>query len=294
LILDKEGNLYGATGTGGAYDAGTVFTISPSGVEKVLYNFTGGNDGGGPGGPLVFDKAGNIYSATKGGGAYAYGTVFKLTPSGEETVLYSFTGGADGGGPNGGLAIDSKDNLYGTAFEGGEHFGLCAPYCGVVFSVSSSGTETVLYAFDGQEMEGFGPTSGLVRDKAGNLYGTTEQGGANDEGALYEVTPSGSESVLFSFGTGSDGYYPDAPLILDKNGYLYGTTSLNYGDGPLHYGVIFELIDTWDYIVLYSFQPPPDGLYPQTALTFGTKGRLYGTTSQGGVYGYGTVFELTP
>jgi uncharacterized repeat protein (TIGR03803 family) len=295
LILDKEGNLYGTTGSGGAYDAGTVFTVSPSGVEKVLYNFTGGSDGDGPRGALVLDKEGNLYGATSQGGAYPYsGTVFKLSPSGDERVLYNFTGGADGGNPNGGLVIDTKDNLYGTTFQGGVG-GLCAPDCGVVFSVSSSGTETVLYAFDGQELQGFGPTTGLVRDKAGNLYGTTFEGGADDRGVVYEVTPSGSESVLLSFDIGNFGYSPEAPLILDKDGNLYGTTT--YSAYPTcDCGGVFELIDTWDYVPLYQFQNEyhPDGAFPVTGLTFGTKGRLYGTTSKGGVYGYGTVFELTP
>jgi uncharacterized repeat protein (TIGR03803 family) len=187
LIPDRMGNLYGAATCGGTSHVGAIFKLSPAGQETVLYNFTGGDDGAIPIGPLVRDSAGNLYGVTESGGASGQGVVFKLDPSGQETVLYAFTGGADGAVPTASLTRDASGNLYGTTFLGGT-FG-----AGVLFKVSPTGTETVLYTFTG------GPDGGnpfgavLVRDSSGNLYGTTGGGGSTaclfGCGVVFKLTP---------------------------------------------------------------------------------------------------------
>ena len=296
LVTDKKGNLYGGTQAGGAYNAGVVFVISPSGIASVLYSFTGGSDGSVALGPLIFDKAGNLYGVA-GGGATEQGLIFKLSPSGIETVLYTFSGREDGGTPNGGLVFDPKGNIYGTTQAGGTGTQCFGGACGVVFELSPSGVEKVLHNFDGAVLDGFNPLSGLVRDKEGNLYGTTWLGGPNDLGIVYEVTPSGVETVLNFFVKGSSGYYPIAPLLLDKIGNLYGTASFS-AYPTCSCGVVFQVpaANPYEELTVYRFQNEyhPDGAFPVTGLTWGTKGRLYGTTSQGGISNFGAVFELTP
>ncbi len=181
LISDVTGNLYGTTGYGGAYGFGTVFKLDPSGNETVLYSFSGGSDGAAPITELIRDAIGNLYGTTSGGGAYGWGTIFKLDPSGNETVLYSFTGGQDGKFPYGAL-LWSEGNFYGTTSDGGA-FGL-----GTVFKLDPSGNQTVLYSFKGAG-DGALPYSGLIRDAAGNLYGTAAYGGVYGCGTVFRVTP---------------------------------------------------------------------------------------------------------
>jgi uncharacterized repeat protein (TIGR03803 family) len=193
LILDAEGNLYGTTSQGGVYGYGTVFELSATGTETVLYSFTGGADGGFPLAGLVRDANGNLYGTTYEGGAYGfgdmgYGTVFELSQAGKETVLYSFTGGADGGNPQGGLVRDKQGNLYGTTVGGGVPGCVVDMGCGVVFEVAADGTEQSLYGFTGGA-DGANPIAGLVLDKKGNLYGTTELGGASGFGTVFKVVP---------------------------------------------------------------------------------------------------------
>jgi len=233
LILDKAGNLYGTGHGGGTFEYGVVFEFSASGTESVLYSFTGGTDGGRPYAGVVQDKLGNFYGTTLQGGAFGLGTVYKLTPSGTETVLHSFAGGSDGTTPYGGVILDSKGNLYGTTTEGGP------ANAGIVFKISPSGSETVLYTFAGGS-DGANPTVALVRDKAGNLYGTTYNGGngnGSGDGTVFEISPTGVHTVLYTFTGGADGAVPDAGLILDKHGNLYGTTL----GGGIGFGVVYEL-----------------------------------------------------
>jgi uncharacterized repeat protein (TIGR03803 family) len=218
LIADKKGNLYGTTSAGGTDNAGTVFKVAPDGTETVLYSFTGGSDGGAPAAGLIADKAGNFYGTTPQGGANNWGTVFEFATDGTETVLYSFTGGHDGGYPLAGVIADKAGNLYGTTENGGKG------HVGTVFELATDGTESVLHAFSLRNNDGKYPSAGLVADKAGNLYGTTPAGGKYDDGAVFEVTPAGAETVLYSFAGGSDGAFPYAGLTLDKAGNLYGTT----------------------------------------------------------------------
>jgi uncharacterized repeat protein (TIGR03803 family) len=281
LILDSAGNFYGTCSGGGTAGAGVVFKLTPSGQETVLYSFTGGNDGGYPNAAVVFDSAGNLYGTTTGGGTAGGGVVFKLTPNGQQIVLYSFTFGADGGYPDSSVILDSTGNLYGTTLYGGASFG------GVVYKVSPAGQETVLHNFTGNA-DGANPAAGVVSDSAGNLYGTASGGGVAGAGNVYKLDPSGNETVLYSF-PGSDGSVPTAPLIEDAAGNLYGTAS---GGGAVGAGVVFKLSSTGGETILYSFSGKVDGANPQAGLIMDPAGNLYGTTSGGGTSGTGVVFKL--
>jgi len=237
LIADAKGNLYGTTSAGGADNAGTVFAIAAGGTETVLYSFGSGTDGAEPLGGLLADKAGNLYGTTFAGGTRNAGTIFEIAPGGTETVLYSFTGKADGGYPTAGLIADKSGNLYGTTESGGEG------RVGTIFEYAAGGAESVLHAFSEKEGDGEYPWASLVMDKAGNLYGTTAGGGKYNAGAVFEVSPQGAETLVYSFAGGSDGADPVAPLIMDKAGNLYGTTQMG-GTGTAcenGCGTIFEI-----------------------------------------------------
>jgi uncharacterized repeat protein (TIGR03803 family) len=317
LILDKQGNLYGTTEQGGEYGVGEVFMLSPPAkkhgawMESVLYSFgRQSGDGVSPYDSLVMDKEGNLYGTTNEGGPNNFGTVFKLSAEGggawTETVLYGFGGTPhDGSLPFAGLIMDKEGNLYGTTYGGG------ASNVGTVFELSppvkkgGAWTETVLYGFGGVPHDGSHPYAGLVIDKAGNLYGTTEQGGAYGFGTVCKLSPptekggAWTETVLYSFGSQSgDGVNPWDSLVMDKKGNLYGTTS---GGGAYVYGEVFKLSPPaqesgdWAETLLYSFGSYSiDGQYPFDSLLMDKKGNLYGTTTGGGKYGSGTVFELSP
>ena len=251
VVFDAAGNLYGTTTRGGAFGFGTVFELSPSPggtwTYTVLYSFTGTTDGAFPFGGVIFDAAGNLYGATELGGDFNAGTVFELSPSPggtwTYTVLYSFTGKADGYDPSSSVIFDAAGNLYGTTIEGGA-FG-----DGTVFELSpnpdGTWTETVLYSFQGGLDGSFPSSSTLTFDKAGNLYGEAF-GGGNDRcpggcGVVFELSPTGggswTESVPGWF-NGTDGWSPWQSLVFDADGNLYGTTQDGgaYGDG-----VVFEL-----------------------------------------------------
>lgn len=289
LVLGKKGNLYGTTQAGGAYGGGTVFMVTPAGVETVLYSFTGGADGYQPIGGLVLDKLGNLYGTTQSGGANGgVGTVFKLTPTGTETVLYSFTGGADGAYPQGGLIFDKVGNLYGTTAQGGDPS--CS--CGTVFKVAPTGTETVLYSFPVGGADGGYPNGALVLGKKGYLYGTTSSYGSGNNGTVFKVSPTGKETTLYSFAGTPDGGQPDGSLVFDKKGNLYGTTQAG---GVSGIGTVFELTPAGVETLLHSFTDNPDGSGPRYGgLVLDALGNLYGTTAFGGANGQGTVFKVAP
>jgi uncharacterized repeat protein (TIGR03803 family) len=231
LVQDSSGNVYGTTVSGGTSQSGIVFKVDPRGKETVFYSFTGGNDGGIPQAGLVVDSEGNLYGTTGTGGVGFSGTVFKLDPSGVETVLYAFTGATDGGSPAAGVILDSAGNLYGTTQYGGT-YGF-----GTVFEVSPDGTETVLYSFTGGA-DGSSPQfANLVRDEAGNLYGTTPEGGARHIGVVFKVDAKGVQTVLHTFNH-FDGSWPGGTLALDSKGNLYGTT---YYGGAYGGGVVFKI-----------------------------------------------------
>lgn len=253
----------------------------------VLYNFQGGTDGDFPFAGLVSDTAGNLYGTTTEGGPSNDGTVFKLSGT-TETVLYSFKGGTDGANPEAPLIIDAAGNLYGTTATGG------SPGFGTVFEVKPSGAETVLHSFAGGTTDGCTPYGGLRRDKAGNLYGTTNKCGAADVGTVFKVKPNGKETVLHSFtGDASDGSYPYlTSLIIDAKGILYGVAQ-DGGAGNL--GVVYKLSKSGTLTVLHSFAGgTTDGCYPLGSPAMDKKGNLYGTTYDCGSSSYmGTVWKVS-
>jgi uncharacterized repeat protein (TIGR03803 family) len=274
---------------------------------KSLHEFTGGTDGQTPTGGLIFDAAGNVYGTTLGGGSGGDGTVFELTPNQDgswtESVLYSFSGGDDGGYPYAGVVFDQSGNLYGTTYAGG------ADGDGTVFELTPNQgggwTETVLHSFAGSD--GDEPVAGVIFDAVGNLYGTTTGGGAAGYGAVFELMPnqngSWTESVLYSFTGAKDGSYPDrGSLVFDATGDLYGAAASG-GKGRCNVfaagcGTIYELTPgsngTWTEQVLHRFSGRNEGNTPEGALIFDKSGNLYDTTWLGGSHGVGNVFELTP
>jgi uncharacterized repeat protein (TIGR03803 family) len=207
-------------------------TISQSQTLTPLHDFTG-PDGSFPNAGVFRDSAGDLYGTTYSGGALGLGTVFKIDTSNNETVLYSFAGGTDGANPVAAVIVDSAGNIYGTTPAGGSP--VCQ--CGIVFKISSSGKETVLYRFRGGT-DGSTPTAGLVRDSAGNLYGTASAGGTYSNGAIFKINTSNKESLLYSFTGGTDGGTPSYGLIRDKVGDLYGTTAAG---GATLGGVVYKL-----------------------------------------------------
>jgi len=295
VTRDPSGNLYGTTDSGGPASAGVVFAVNPAGREKVLYAFTGGADGGSPTSGVILDSAGNLYGATHNGGASNAGVVYKVDRAGQETVLYTFTGGPDGGYPSAGVIRDAAGNLYGTTNSGG------ASNAGVVYKVDTGGTETVLYSFTGGA-DGGTPFAGVVADSSGNLYGTTSVGGSSASecaphgcGVVFEVTQSGQETVLHTFNGQSGGGYPDGGVIRDSSGNLYGTT-VSGGSGFV--GVVYKLDTTGKETVLYNFTGRTDGTSPETGVVRDAAGNLYGTTSDAGLpggcggFGCGVVYKV--
>ncbi|HEX3429622.1 MAG TPA: choice-of-anchor tandem repeat GloVer-containing protein [Rhizomicrobium sp.] len=235
LVPGNNGNLYGTTGETG-YGGGTIFRIAPDGTQSEVYSFTSGGIGGPPAPGLIRDSAGNFYGVAEAYGANGYGSVFKVSPHGKQTVLYAFTGGNDGGEPMAGLTADAAGNLYGTTAIGGDEN--CYPGgCGTVFKLAADGTFTVLYAFHKADNNA-SPRTRLVLDGAGNLYGTTDA----FSGGVFRLAPDGTETVLHSFTDGSDGGLPLGDLIADRKGHLYGTADEG-GSGCEGFGcgVVFEI-----------------------------------------------------
>ena len=253
LFRDTDGSLYGTTSAGGDLSkcnnegCGEIFKLDLTGQLTVLYRFQGGvNDGEFPTGRLVRDANGNFYGTTYQGGASGSGTVYKLDPSGNETVLYPFTGGVDGSNPYDGVILDPAGNLYGTAGHGGIS-GCYGPGCGVVFKIDPHGNESTLYSFTGGPDGGW-PYGALILDPQRNLYGTTNTGGNETQwGVVFKLNPAGRETVLYTFNGEADGGGPFATgMVRDHNGNLYGMTQ-NGGDlscpsgGGLGCGVIFKI-----------------------------------------------------
>jgi uncharacterized repeat protein (TIGR03803 family) len=287
-LIVRNGTLYGTTSSQGEKcGCGTVFSITPSGHETVLHEFAGPPDGTTPEARLL-DVNGTFYGTTEYGGANSCncGTVFSITPGGQEKVLYSFRGGTDGQFPGSGLTY-FNGTLYGTAGGGAYHHG-------TVFSITPGGKEKVLYSFGASGNDGVGPLVGLV-DVSGTFYGATYQGGAYGDGTVFSITPGGKEKVLFSFngGNGGDGAAPTATL-LNVNGTLYGTTAAGGADG---YGTVFSTTLSGTETVLYSFKGFQDGELPYSGLSY-VNGRFYGTTNLGGAQtgccGFGTVYSIRP
>jgi len=323
LVFDGLGNLYGTTGGGGALSAncpfggcGTVFELAFDGgawSETVLYSFQSGTDGFSPQSNLVFDKTGNLYGTTAGGGGtgcggIGCGTVFELSPptaqggAWTENILYAFQAGQDGFIPAGNLAIDARGNLYGIT----EGDGKCTS-CGTVFKLipptvsGGAWSKHVLHYFQDNSSDGQTPIAGPALHQG--LYGTTDLGGALGQGTVYQLTPGAvgvTETVLYSFGSNVSDVQPFAGVVFDQAGNLYGTTS---GGGNLT-GTVFQLQPpsqsggSWTEAVLHTFTGGPDGGGPYGTLL--VRGHaLYGTTAAGGnskcgvSVGCGVVFSIS-
>lgn len=300
VAFGPDGALYGTAYEGGQFNLGAVFSLQPPAAAcksvscpwtlTILHSFDG-SDGTHPDlGNLVFDSAGNIYGTTFGGGAHVRGTVFKLTRSNgwAESVLYSFTGGSDGGSPYNGVTFDSAGNLYGTTSVGGSGYG-------TVYELSPSGsgwTESTLYSFTGGD-DGATPIGGVAIDAQGNLYGTASSGGSDGVGTAWELSPSNNGwafTVLHSF-SGQTTPGPLATPTLDAAGNIYGTSETN-GEG---FGSAFKLTPTgggWTY-TSYDFNQS-DGQYPGCSIALDANGNLYGTAPLGGHGDNGVVWEITP
>ena len=300
LAIDSAGNLYGTTMIGGTVGYGSVFEVPAGGGERLLYSFAGKSDGSSPVGGVIL-SGGALYGTTEYGGEFSSkckagcGTVFKVSGTGAYTVAHSFTGPtSDGAYPFGGVISDAAGNLYGTTTKGG----IYKSY-GTVFELTVSGSER-LYSLK-HSPDGEFPWGSLSRDSSGNLYGTTEYGGANNCpnatgtcGAAFEVSATG-ESIIYSFGNSStDGVYPESGLVGDDRGNFYGTTAAG---GKYGYGTVFKLsktTGTWKETILYNFTGLADGAYPSGRLIIDAQGNLYGTTPGGGAYTCGTVFRVAP
>jgi len=296
LIIDAAGNLYGTTSNGGTNSLGVVFELTPfpgggGWYESAIYSFAG-PDGAHPQAGLILDPIGNLYGTASQGGAttcsFGCGTVFTLTPTGggtwNEKVLHRF-GGKDGSAPLADLIFDAAGNLYGTTHRGGAH------NLGTVFELTGR-VERVLHSFNNNGTDGIVPTSGLIFDTAGNLYGTTYEGGHNSVGTVFELKAHlWTETVLYNFGSSrKDGTNPSGDLIFDGFGNLYGVTL----GGGMRFGTIFQLAPTGAETVLYAFtNNAGDGAGPATGLVLDPSGNLYGATSMGGS-GFGTIFQWTP
>ena len=311
LIVGSDGNLYGTTRGGGVGSCGgqqpsglivpvgtcgTVFQLTLAGSEEVLYFFHGGDDGGLPITPLRQLPNGNFYGTTATGGTYLDGTVFQITPTGQETVLYNFgtSGPTDALSPLAGLILGTDGNLYGATPFGGDFNE------GTVFTVTPAGTESVLVSFAGGAV-GQTPTQPLVQASDGDFYGTTSNGGLTEAscpagcGTVFQITPSGVLITLYELGRqADDGVLPSSALIQASDGNLYGTTrSGGTGGCNTGCGTVFKITPGGVETVLYSFKGADDGAVPQATLVQGSDGALYGTTSAGGQRDQGTVFRIT-
>jgi len=319
LVMDATGNLYGTTYHGGT--EGTVFRLTPGPngkwAESVLYDFSNPATGGYPLGDVRLDAFGNLYG-TADPTAGNNGVVFELTPTSSGFwngyPIHTFTGETDGMQPWAGVIFDKSGNLYGTTTAGGSYGG----GCGVVFELTPSGgmwTETILHAFSGGRDGCFPANGDLVFDKAGNLYGTTMNGGAGCGnqgcGTVYELSQQGgvwTKKTIYSFKGGADGTLPACALVLDRAGNLYGTTPVG-GDGPCDIesmpgcGTVFKLTPRsagkWQKTTIYS----PDGnsggglfggvIFDGSGNLYGTM-TFYGKTSDNCPAGCGSVYKLTP
>jgi len=305
LVQANNGDFYGTTAGGGVTQQGEVFRITSSGTLTTLYSFcsqSGCTDGSEPSAGLVQATNGDFYGTTRFGGlpnqsciGASCGTVFEITPSGTLTTLHSFSF-TDGANPQAGLVQATDGNFYGTTFVGGAidscKNGAALVGCGTVFKITPSGTLTTLYSFCSQSgcIDGDAP-NGLIQATDGNLYGTTEGGGANGDGTVFKITPAGTLTTLHSFDS-TDGANPFTGLIQATDGNFYGTTVFG---GANSSGTVFQITPSGTLTTLYSFCPQGGctGNIRPTAVTQATNGNFYGATTFGGAYDDGTIFSLS-
>jgi uncharacterized repeat protein (TIGR03803 family) len=280
LVQGSDGYFYGTASSGGSKGLGTVFKISANGTLTSLYSFTGGDDGSSPGTALVEGPDGYFYGTTFGGGTNDAGTIFGINSTGVYTNLYVFSGGNDGGGPNG-LVRGSDGYFYGTTRYGGTD-----PF-GTVFQITTNGTLTSLYSFTNGN-DGFDPLSALVQGNDGYFYGTTGDSGPIgpfNPGSVFKISANGMLTTLYTF----PGAVGIPSLVQGTDGTVYGTTN---GSGTQGVESIFEITPSGTLDTLYSFPGSNDGSTSLSALMQGNDGCFYGTTIQGGLYYAGTVFRI--
>jgi uncharacterized repeat protein (TIGR03803 family) len=284
LVQGSDGNFYGTTQFGGTSECGTVFMVTPAGVETVLHFFASLVDGCSSNAAVIQGSDGDFYGTTSIDGPRGYGTVFKITSAGVTTVLHSFAGVTDGTGSYAALIQGSDGNFYGTTETGG------AKGNGIVFRVTPSGVETVLYSFTGGTTDGSYPDAAVIQGSDGNFYGTTPSGGPSNSGTFIKITPGGIEGVVYAFSSDSEGQNPSG-LIQGGDGSFYGTTNQGGTNGA---GTVFKITPGGVETLLYSFAGgTTDGSNPSAALVQGSDGTFYGTTRYGGASNIGTVFKVT-
>jgi uncharacterized repeat protein (TIGR03803 family) len=320
LVADAAGNLYGATDVGGGLGVAYGLLHRKRDLQfQVLHNFQGGYDGAQPRSSLIIDRHGNLYGTTVGGGTGGSGgggTIYELIPSGSswtEKILYRFSPYTNGANPQAELLFGRGGSFYGTTTYGGDN--ACPQGCGVVFELTPAAkgrwTESVLHSFNGSD--GCYSGAGLVSDAAGNLFGSTDEGGSG--GCSLRATHDRGQSgcvngcgTLFQLSHGARGHYsftvvhyftaptgagPSGNMVFDAAGSLYGSAVIG-GSGS---GVVFKLAPAahnhWEYTVLHAFSNTPDGSLP-TGVVMGANGKLYGMTIGGGALGLGAAFEVTP
>jgi uncharacterized repeat protein (TIGR03803 family) len=289
LIQATDGNLYGTTQGGGDTNGdGTIFRITTNGAFTSLYQFTGGSDGGVPMSGLIQGTDGSLYGAAQSGGDVNLdGTIFKITIGGAFSVIYTFTGGSDGAGPTSALIQGVDGNLYGTAESGGD-----VNLDGTIFQITTNGAFALLYQFAGTP-DGSGPTGALVQGVDGKLYGTTEFGGTNGFGSVFQLTTNIASSAyasLYAFTGGADGSRPAAGLIQDTNGLLYGTANSGGVNGQ---GTIFQITTSGAFTRMYPFAGGSDGANPKATLLHANDGLLYGSTTHGNTNDAGIIFRIS-
>jgi uncharacterized repeat protein (TIGR03803 family) len=278
LTLGADGFLYGTTSNGGAYAQGTIFRMSLDGTLTTLYAVAAGPEGANPRAALVQASDGNFYGTTYYGGLYDHGTIFRTTPSGATTTLYTFTGGQDGGYPMASLIQGSDGNLYGTTSLNGAY------NAGTVFQVTTSGVLRTYHAFAGGA-DGAYPQAELIQGRDGSFYGTTYGGRTFGHGTVFRMAADGAVTILHVFAGDAEGAEPVAGLLQTADGTLYGTASSdgrpyyeNYGPCPLLYGTVFSITPTGTFRTLHVFDGT-DGRTPASRLVPARDGTLYGTTS---------------
>lgn len=294
LFQASDGNFYGTTYAGGSNNKGTVFKLATDGTITTLWSFGSVADGQFPEGGLVQASDGNFYGTTASGGTTGYGTVFRLTPGGIETVLWNFGTGSDGYTPKTTFAMGSDGNLYGTTSLGGTNGS------GTIIRVTLAGAETVVWNF-ASSAEGYLPAPNLIIGSDGNFYGTTEGGGPNGGGTLFKFAAAGTLSVVWAFGAGTDGNGPWTGVIQGTDGNFYGTTvsggtiqNCGAGDG-FGCGTLFRVTPAGEETVLWDFGFGGNGAQVNPlSVVQSSDGSFFGVTSTGGPAAGGTIYKLKP
>jgi uncharacterized repeat protein (TIGR03803 family) len=287
LALGADGSLYGTTSFGGAYHNGSIFKVDSAGVVTTAASFIFSTNGSLPSGGVTLGLDGNLYGVTQYGGINEAGNVFRLTPGGSLTSIYSFTGGADGNTPIAPLLRGADGAFYGSTQLGG--------YAGAgnIFRITTNGVLTLLYSFNGTN-DGGDPTNGLTQGVDGNFYGVTENGGASGVGCIFKLTTNGVFSTVYSFTGMMDGSFPNGPLAQGSDGALYGTTQHSTLSHFQFYGTVFKVTTNGSLTTLYILNSN-DGHYPAAGVIQGGDGNFYGAIQFGGtVNNNGTIFYITP